>query len=493
MPRTNKFNRSYGLSNPLQEVFPEPVVAQRAPTGNDVGYRIGQIWVDGPSNQVYALSSITGGSAVWSILGPGASDVDTLTGDTGGAISPTGGNINILGGDLLTVAGAGSTLTLNATTGAYPITQYVVGASGEAGYTTIQSAIDAIGAAGAGNIWIQPGTYTEDLTFPAGSTIGLVGTSDETTGPTIVGTHTPAADGDIVTWRCAMNSTGHIFNSTAAGTGNITVVHNNMDYNGYLFNLPNWTNSGSLTAGLIADRASTQSGIVNNTGGTTVFLFQNSLGNGATFPLIVSGNSFFERTDFGCPLTLQSTGTTEIFSCQFENTVTVSDSHTVIAGENYFLTDANAALTYNSSGDSVINTSGISSTNNPAIGGTGAGTLTLSGVNFDSNAAIAGTVTLAGGRTVSGSVGLTGGAVTDFIGQATLVAGTVTVANTNIAATDKVIVTREGVGASTALGVLDVSITASTSFTITALQPGTPASTETGDVSIVNYFIVRQL
>jgi hypothetical protein len=86
-----------------------------------------------------------------------------------------------------------------------------------------------------------------------------------------------------------------------------------------------------------------------------------------------------------------------------------------------------------------------------------------------------------------------GGAVTDFIGQATLVAGTVTVANTNIAATDKIFLSREGVGASTALGVLNVSITPGTSFTITSLDAGTPANTETGDISTINYFIVRQL
>jgi hypothetical protein len=37
----------------------------------------------------------------------------TLTGDSGGAISPTAGNINILGGPGVTVTGSGSTLTVN--------------------------------------------------------------------------------------------------------------------------------------------------------------------------------------------------------------------------------------------------------------------------------------------------------------------------------------------------------------------------------------------
>jgi hypothetical protein len=40
--------------------------------------------------------------------------VATLTGNTGGAISPTAGNINILGAGIISVAGAGSTLTISA-------------------------------------------------------------------------------------------------------------------------------------------------------------------------------------------------------------------------------------------------------------------------------------------------------------------------------------------------------------------------------------------
>lgn len=40
--------------------------------------------------------------------------IATLTGNTGGAISPTAGNINILGSGIISVAGAGSTLTISA-------------------------------------------------------------------------------------------------------------------------------------------------------------------------------------------------------------------------------------------------------------------------------------------------------------------------------------------------------------------------------------------
>lgn len=85
-----------------------------------------------------------------------------------------------------------------------------------------------------------------------------------------------------------------------------------------------------------------------------------------------------------------------------------------------------------------------------------------------------------------------GGAVTDFIGTATLTAGTVTIANTNIAATDRIFIQRQDVNSSTAIGNLTYSISAATSFTITSVQDAAPGVTETNDVSIVSYFIVRQ-
>lgn len=120
------------------------------------------------------------------------------------------------------------------------------------------------------------------------------------------------------------------------------------------------------------------------------------------------------------------------------------------------------------------------------------------------------TTTLAGGTTVTAGTDLIstagnlllqgagkqirieGGAATDFIGSATLVAGTVTIANTNIAAADVILVTREGINASTALGVFNTAITPATSFTITALNP-TDGTTQANDVSTVKYVIIRQL
>lgn len=108
-----RINRAAGLENPLQNVFPQPVIATRTPTTNDKNYTIGQVWIDTSTDQAWFLTSVSSGSATWALSSPGASDVDTLTGDGGGAISPAAGNITLAGGTNITSAGAGSTITFN--------------------------------------------------------------------------------------------------------------------------------------------------------------------------------------------------------------------------------------------------------------------------------------------------------------------------------------------------------------------------------------------
>ena len=103
-------------------------------------------------------------------------------------------------------------------------------------------------------------------------------------------------------------------------------------------------------------------------------------------------------------------------------------------------------------------------------------------------------VEISQGNLVLGAVAtqlqLNGGAVTDFIGVGTLVAGTVTILNTNIAADDRILVTRSALNASPALGHLITTISAATSFTVDSYSAVGAAATT--DVSSFDYFIVRQ-
>jgi len=120
------------------------------------------------------------------------------------------------------------------------------------------------------------------------------------------------------------------------------------------------------------------------------------------------------------------------------------------------------------------------------LGSLSAGTTVTAGTDL---------VSTAGNVLINGSakqLRVKGGAVTDFIGDTTLVAGTVTIANTNIAAGDQVYVTRYDINGSTALGIFEATISAGASFTINSRKPA-DATIEANDVSKVKYFIVRAI
>ncbi len=615
----------------------------RAPATTDRRYKFGTIWLDTATSNVYCLVNVAANSATWALMSAGTSQVDTLTGDTGGAISPSGGNINILGGDNLTVAGSGSTLTINLDSDAYPITPYVVGPSGDAGYSTVQAALDAANGAGGGVVYIQPGTYTEDLTlYDNVSVRGLV--FDEVT---ITGTHTPPSSGSVTFQDITLSSATDVFSSAVAGSASIFVTYSIVNVtNGYLFNLVNWTGLLHCSYSTVSG---TNDGWVNNTGGATIEALSSDVGAGTGNSFNATGGTvIIEDTAVQCPGTFGGAATVTVFGSLIDEGVTFSGSSSATINKTLIDSGSNAAITQSSTGTISLGTVTINSTNNPAIDGAGTGAITLGTVTFLNNSALAATLTLttstnlksgafdtavaAAGVTLSGttlaadgtdanipitvtpkgtgdllvtvgdinasagdiiasrssasgevtvectnsdntaadsdaffevavggtsggnpgvryqisggqaySMGIdnasadddllicgdndigtdilmtiagagdvtvnqgnlilgavatqlqmNGGAVTDFIGTATLAAGTITIANTNIAANDRIFIQRQSINASTALGQLTYSISAATSFTITSVQASSPGMTETNDTSIVMYWIVRE-
>lgn len=107
-----KTQLAYGLAQPLESVFPAPVIGLRAPLATDVNYPDGQIWIDQPNLISYIKLQTAAGSATWEDIGGGTAEVDQLTGDSGTAI-PAGGSILIAGGTNITTAAAGATVTVN--------------------------------------------------------------------------------------------------------------------------------------------------------------------------------------------------------------------------------------------------------------------------------------------------------------------------------------------------------------------------------------------
>lgn len=112
--------RVYGLISPFVRVFPNPITKTRAPTASDKNFPNGFVWIykNGDIRTSYTYGGLdSNGDAVWILSSAGGSGIDTLTGNSGGPISPAAGNINIQGVGNIAVSGAGSTLTISDTSG----------------------------------------------------------------------------------------------------------------------------------------------------------------------------------------------------------------------------------------------------------------------------------------------------------------------------------------------------------------------------------------
>lgn len=535
----------YGVGSPKILLASPPVVAERNPATSDINYSLGQIWLNRSTANVYILTAISAGSATWDPFAGATAGVDTITGNSGGALLPTAGNINILGNNLLgiNVTGSGSTLTVTgiqgsltqvgvwesataAETGALTDTTRVVTPAGlgpilltpfvvapGGAYTTIQSALDAANTAGGGVVYIRPGSYTEDLTLY--DSVDLYGTpavsQNQGLSTTIIGTHTPPASGHVGFNSIYFQSATDVFSSAVAGTTHLAFLNcESAVQSGYFLNLDNWTgtleiydnNPNSAGAPFAVD-----DGGINNSGGAPIIGFNAGIGFNGTNPMIISGDVFMESSELGADVTFQSAGVLDIQWVGIDGAVTFSGSTSGIVQFSQISSGAAAAVTMSSTGNIALRNNVIISSNSPAIDGAGAGTLTLGNLTFGNNSETAGTLTLAysdsllGASSVNGSLSLPqpgttvqieGGAVTDFIGTATLVAGTVTIAHTGITADDRVMVTRSDINGSTALGVFEVVKTPTTNFVINARNPA-DATIQTNDVSIVDYVITRQL
>ncbi len=389
-------NNLYGFPQPLSQVFPAPIIAQRAPTSSDIAYPIGQSWIDEVGDDAYILVDVTAASATWVVSAASAGEIATLTGDSGGAVAPSAGNVDLLG----TASEIVTTGTANTITWSLP------------------AAI------------IAPGSLATTTSLQAGTTLTSAGATTLATTGASVNTFGNATGATSVT---VTSGTGGI-SLASTGTGDIAIDSDDtllLDADGVL--------ELNSSAGVI------------------------SIGNDADNQNINLGTAGTRTIAIG------SSAATE----------------TVLGTCNINASGA-AVTTIGTGGTGAVNIG--NATGNTAVTGSLTASTSLTATAGDITATL-GNVVING---AAKQLRCHGGAVTDFIGQATLNTGTVTVLNTNIAAADKIFVSRQGINGSTALGVFNVAITPATSFSITALKTS-DATTETNDASIVDYFIVRQV
>src|SRR6185295_8845351 len=106
--KKNPANMLSGSPQPNFTNYAEkPIVANRAPSTADVGFALGQIWVDTNGSASYILDVVAGGVATWSLIGAGTGGpLNTLTDTANTVVSPVANNIQI--------AGTGSQITSTA-------------------------------------------------------------------------------------------------------------------------------------------------------------------------------------------------------------------------------------------------------------------------------------------------------------------------------------------------------------------------------------------
>jgi len=353
-------SRAYGIRNPLQKLGPLPVVAQRNPLAADIGYSIGTDWINESTNNIWTLTSIAAGAANWEPVSQSA-----------------GGNA--------------------------PISKFIVDPDGTADYTTIQTAIDAANAAGGGTVYVRPGTYTESLTlYDAVDVVGATA-SPLAQKVIIVGVHTPPLTGYVSFCAIDFQSATDIFNSAAAGASSITLVRCVVEItNGYIFNLLNWTAPATFTISQCYD-SSVDNGVMTNTGGVPIFIFESTVGDGTGNTMTCSSSSFIQNSGIRCPsvftgltfihdfyntyfledITVSSTGFGRFYSCIFTDaTLTTADTASNFLLNCVMTNDVKEAISHGSGNSLIVQMTSISGSNNPIIDGVGAGVLQLLGVEF---------------------------------------------------------------------------------------------------------------
>jgi len=285
------------------------------------------------------------------------------------------------------------------------------------------------------------------------------------------------ADGPIQT---ILGTTNQVTVTTASGTSTVSLP-NTIVTPGSLTTTTTLSSSGATTLA---------------TTGASVNTFGNA--TGATSVNIINGTGASGWTSTNGDLTINSgTGTLGIGTDATAQTINLGTglaSKTVTLGSTSGSSPVNISC---GTGGMVISTSGPPHNTQIGSGLGGSNTILQAGSgNINLNCGNGTVICNTNFQLDSAGTQLQihGGAATDFIGSATLTAGTSgAIANTNIAAGDRIFIQRIAANASTTLGELSYTISAGASFTITSLIIGTPGSPETGDASTVGYFIVRQV
>lgn len=430
----------YGVGAPKITLNPPPIISTRDPTTTDYRYPLGQNWVNKSTDTVFELTSVSAGSATWVTLGGGSGAVATLTGNTGGAISPTAGNINILGGSGVTVSGVGSTLTVSLTGGGTAIDSFVPDAGTN---PVVPTALGAVTMAGTANQITTTGGLNT-LTFSIPATFIAPGSIQATTTATAVSFITSSATVGTTFTNNSITPTGSDANISLLvnGKGTGGVVH---------------------SRGLVGGDVTFEATNTDNTNAASNAGFEAAVGGTS------AGDAYFQS--------LISGG--QVFSWGIDNSTANDDW---VISKSATLGTANQVV--------IDGSTGAFST---VAGITAATTLTatLGNITATNGNIVRGT---AGNKDVYSSVASTETAGANSAGTVTLTGGTATITTTAVTASSQIRLYRQGIGATgaAALGILTLgTVTAGVSFVINSVQAADATALQASDVSVIGWEIVN--
>ena len=351
-------------------------------------------------------SQFTVSSGAVSLIATGF--VETLTPNSGAAISPSSSNINVQG--LAANSGGnaypvftynGGAAQLNIENRTY-LTPYVVDASTTNGskgtFTTIAAALTQASADSyQGDIFIRPGTYTENPTLPAGINLTASG-SDGLTGTVIInGNITCSGNGTSTIYGIQLQTNSAAFltvsGSSATVVNIVNCFLNNTNTTGISYTNSNASSRLNIYQSF-GDILTTGISLytMSSAGSMTIFNCQllNS-GNSTTASSSSNGTITFSNCNVKFPISTSSSAVIS-FKTTIVDTIGLNTTALTLTGTasnknndfSKFLSGTATAITIGSGVTLNLQNCIIGSTNASVI--SGAGTLAYSGIIYVSNA-----------------------------------------------------------------------------------------------------------
>lgn len=426
-----------------------PTFQPRAPSPKDMQWPLGKRWIDTLDNAEYVLTSFSSSlgavSANWALLGVAAGALNTLSDDSSVAVTPSAGNIQLAGtaGQIATTAGSSE------------ITFSLIGP-----YT--------------------PATYTAHGVLLGEGSSSIVATTPGTNGQVLIG-----STGADPAFSTITSSGGTLTLTGGANTLNIDLAAPVTVPNG-------GTGLTSVTAHdlLVGNGTSALTLLAPSATSGVALISQGAASNPAYGTVVVAGGGT-GATTLTAHGVLLGEGTGAVVATTAGATDSVLQGSTG-ADPSFTTTPTVATLTTTgllTGGTGVTATTGNIVATAGAVNAGTSMTATLGAITATNGNLVLGT---AGNKILSTSVATTTTAGDNSFGSVTLSSGTATVATTAVTDNSLIVVWRQAVGASTALGEISVgTISAATSFVVYAATVGTPGTPLATDASVVGWMIIN--